>query len=215
MGGGEGKVEYMDREFDKNNYCSICSQLAFDDSIKEIADFKDGILDKDDFYNYLSTHERTSKAVNYSEYFFGTNDINEIKRQTSEKNGGVGGTFGKMDLNKQFYVMMGITSGVNFWRTTITYLATSVVFVGGTLVVVSGAGLIAIPTAAVCQTFVWGAAAAGAVAGMPIQNAINPSISAVVVKGDGVENSFMAPTIIEANYEYLKALECENINTLA
>ena len=51
---GEGKVDYLQNKFLKENYCSICTQLAFDDSFKEIPDFDSGEINKDEFYDYLA-----------------------------------------------------------------------------------------------------------------------------------------------------------------
>ena len=48
-----------------------------------------------------------------------------------------------------------------------------------------------------------------------VSDLINPEIGGIIVEGDGVDNNFLAPTIIEANSDKFKALNCEDILTLA
>src|SRR4030043_1597502 len=50
---GEGKLNYVGEDLLSGNlYCSICSQLAFDNSLNDI--FSNGEIDKKNLYDYLS-----------------------------------------------------------------------------------------------------------------------------------------------------------------
>ena len=42
---------------------------------------------------------------------------------------------------------------------------------------------------------------------------VNPEIAALTVEGEGIDNKFMIPTIVEANSDRFKALDCEDILT--
>jgi hypothetical protein len=221
---GEGKLDYVGKDLTHNNYCSICSQVAFDGSLASISDFRDGNISKDDFYSYLSTHKTSGADITYSEYFFGTNNLSELKKMVSEQNNGVGGTFGKITLNKQYYVMMGITSNINNlgWilrgGAAVAIVATGVVVaVVAAPVIAGGAGAAAIG-GTMSQLVIAGGLATGASVGAgvaKISNFISPEISAIVVNGNGIDNKFMAPTIIEVNQDMFKALKCENVKTLS
>ena len=197
---GEGKVDYIGKDFFfKDNYCSICYQVAFDDSTKSIEGIGENIS-KDEFYNYLSLTPVPDKEVNYSEYFFGTNDLVSLKSEIT-KNQSVQATFGIINLDKQQFVLMGITSEVTGrgWK----------------IVAAVGVSIIGFWVPPVWAT--WAGIIGGAViigvgevgAGKDVE------IGAIIVDGDGVKNSFMAPTIQEANSETLKKLNCYDVITSA
>lgn len=197
---GEGKVDYVGKDFfTKDNYCSICSQIGFDDSIKEIQGIGEEIS-KDDLYRYLSNTTMPDKGVTYSQYFFGTSDIEQLKRAALQGQNGtsvVAGTFGTIDLDKQHFVLVGITSEVTGrgWKIAVG----SVVAVVGFFI--PGPG------------WTWTGAILGAlVVGVgEVTQGIEPEISAIIVDGNGVKNSFMAPTIQEANSNSLKKLNCYDV----
>jgi len=199
---GEGKLEYVGKDFFfKDNYCSICAQMAFDNSVvANIKDFSKAELNKDDFYNYLAKTKINGKEITYSEYIFGTNNLDKLKQELS-KNQSKDVTFGKLDLNKSQYVVMGITSEVTGrgWKIA----AASVAGVAGFFL--PGLG------------WTWAGAIAGAViisTGEYGANA-NPEILSITVEGNGVKNNFMAPVIIDVNSEKFKLLNCENVETLS
>ncbi|MCX6750370.1 MAG: hypothetical protein NTZ83_02850 [Candidatus Pacearchaeota archaeon] len=199
---GEGKVDYVGKDFfKKDNYCSICSQIGFDDSIKEI----DGIgevISKDELYTYLSKTPMEPGGINYAEYFFRTNDINRLRAQTVKGEDGteiVAGTFGTIDLNKQHFVLVGITSEIagRGWR------------------VVAGIGIVAAGFFAPPLWATWAGGIIGLLVGGAgeVAQGIEPEIAAIIVEGDGIENNFMAPTIQEANANSLKKLNCYDVIT--
>ncbi len=199
---GGGNINYVGKDLTKKNYCSICSQVLLDNSLNKIDGVKDGKISKDELYNYLSKTKMSDGKNTYAEYLFGTNNIEQLKQASLSKGGP--GTFGSIDIGneKQFFVVMGITSEVS---TTSWWVAAAV----GT-----GLGIIAI------TPFGWVGAGIGiavtsiaaGVAGSEISQRVNPEISAIVIKGKGVDNNFMSPTVIE-NSERFKALNCQEILT--
>ena len=199
---GEGKVEYVGKDFTKNNYCSICSQIYFDDSLENLEGIEDKKISKDELYNYLAENNY-SKDQTYSQYLLGTNDLSQFKSQ---------GSFGNIEIGKQYFNVMGITSGVgNPWTASLGAGAAAYTAIGifKTFIVsatTSGppgwvAGLIVVGTAAIT---------AGA---LEISDLIEPEIGAIVVDGRGIDNKFMIPTLQEADSDKFKALNCEEILT--
>jgi len=199
---GEGKVDYVGDKLKENNYCSICSQVAFDDSIKKIIEFNSGKINQDKFYDYLAKTSVSEGSVNYAEYFFGTNDIVALKADVlNNKNNSKGiDTFGTINLDEHYFVMMGITSEIgNTYKligigVIVLAFLTPVGWVGGAIIAGTGAGAIFV--------------------GDDIASLFEPKIAAVMVEGDGVKNGFMAPTIIEARAEAFDLLNCRDIVSL-
>ncbi len=201
---GEGKIDYVGKDFfTKDNYCSICSQVGFDNSVKEIEGVGDE-LSKDKLHAYLAKTKMPDEEINYAEYFFGTNDVEMLKRVKLKGEDGteiVAGTFGTIDLDKQHFVMMGITSEVSGlgWK------------------IAAGVGLTVIGWWAPPVWATWAGLISGALvvgAGM-VGEGVSPEITAITVEGDGIKNNFMAPTIQEANSNTLKKLDCYDILTSA
>jgi hypothetical protein len=195
---GEGKIDYVGKDFfTKDNYCSICYQIGFDESLKEIKGIGEEIS-KDDLFEYLSKKQMPDKEITYTEYFFGTNDIQRLKSEISQDKG-VQATFGTINLDKQHFILVGITSEVSgrVWK------------------IVAAVGLTAVGWWAPTTWATW----AGVIGGVVIFGAgeygagQDVEIGAVTVQGDGVKNTFMAPTIQEANSQSLKKLNCYEILT--
>jgi hypothetical protein len=192
---GEGKVDYIGKDFFiKDNYCSICSQIGFDDSLKQI----DGIgnsINEDEFYNYLAVTPAPDKGMNYAQYLFGTNDIQSLKNQKlTDANGKeiTAETFGTIDLNKKYFVIMGITSEIagKAWKVAAGIGVTAVGFF------IPGAG--------------W--TLGGSILGTLIFE-FGDEVAGIIVPGNGIKNNFMAPTIQEANSESLSKLNCYEVIT--
>lgn len=200
---GEGKIDYLNDKALRKNYCSICNQLAFDDSIKQIPEFNSGKLSKDELYDYLAKTPLSQGKETYAEYFFGTSDLKGIKNDVlnNANNTKQIGTFGEIDLTKSQFVLMGIVSEPGkFYKiagTSLVVLAllTPLGWVGGAIIIGTGIGV--------------------ATYGGEIAEIYNPKILAITVKGDGVDNAFISPTIIEANSDEFNLLQCKDIMTLA
>ncbi len=103
---GEGKINYIGTEFFSNLYCSICSQIAFDDSMTKI--FDDGQIDQKNLYEYLSNTKIPDEDTTYLNYISGIQDVQSIEDSLTS------GTaeFEKINFEKQYYVIMGIFSDV-------------------------------------------------------------------------------------------------------
>jgi hypothetical protein len=101
---GEGKIDYVGKDTFPGLYCSLCSQIAFDDSVQKI--FNANEFDKRNLYEYMANNEISNEET-YSKYLYGTNDLSEIS-------GGL--DFGKVFLDKQYYAMMGIVSEIGAFQ---------------------------------------------------------------------------------------------------
>ena len=195
---GERKVDYSsESDVLKNNYCSICSQIYFDDSLRNIEDIKEGNISKDGLFNYMAHTKISGKDYSYMEYMAGTNDLNNLKQQALEDADLDGeGTFGQIEIGKQYFVVTGITSNI-----------------GKAWVVAMVLG--AIP-ATIALGWIAGAVVIGGAIVVGVTDVDNylvpePEILSLTVKGDGVDNKFMLPTIVEANSERFEALNCEDV----
>jgi hypothetical protein len=192
---GEGGIDYVGKEWiNKNLYCSICSQIAFDNSVIDVFGFE--TVDKKEYYNYLALTEMSDKGLTYLEYLNAVSDMSEIHQ----------GEFGEIDLNSQYYVMMGIKSEISAWRNVI---------IGAAGVGVLAAVIVAAPISG------------PALALFSVKGVIITGIGAGVGAGAGAYvgtlgegdsgNEFLLPTLIEVNSEIFKSLDeaCDEIVTLA
>ncbi len=187
---GEGKINYVGEDWFENLYCSICSQIAFDDSLTDL--FGAGTIDKGDFYGYLASNNISGRDQTYLEYLQGIEEAREIENSLAENNA----NFGSFNLNKQQYVMIGIYSEVGVWK-----WVTGLAVVGGIIAAPFTGGLSTIPTAIIIA----GAGGAGGAGGYFLGTA---------VKGES-GHEYISPSLIEVNSEEFKNMECGSIATLA
>ena len=200
---GEGKVDYVGTDFTKNNYCSICSQIYFDDSLENLEGVKDKKISKDELYDYLTNNEY-SKDQTYSQYLFGTNNFGALKQEALQEQGV--GTFGKIEIEKQFFVVMVITNEVG----TIPWVLTAAAgTVAGIVIALNPIGWVATGVTIVATSIV------GSSVGAAYAEGVEPEIDAIVMEGNGISNNFMRPTIIEADSNKFEVLNCEDILTYA
>lgn len=106
---GEGKINYIGEGIHENLYCSICTQVAFDNSVGEI--FTEGIIYEELLYAHMEYSNVSNLDKSYLEYLYNSNNFNDIKQNLESS----GAQFGTIDLNNQHYVMMGITNDANAW----------------------------------------------------------------------------------------------------
>jgi len=179
---GQGNINYVGKAyFFRENYCSICSQIYFDNSLEDIEGIEDKKISKDGLYDYLAENE-ISEDETYLQYIFGTNDLNRIKEV---------GTFGEIEIGKQYFNVMGITDEIGWGGYVI----------GGTVVI---AGFF------VGYTWVGLGIAAITITASEVGELIEPEIGALVIEGES-GNQFMAPTITEADSNKFKALNCKEL----
>ena len=123
---GEGRINYVGSDALPTLYCSICSQIAFDDSVSNRIFLGAQEFDKREFYNYMATHTYSGSQT-YLQYLLGTNDLNRI----------YSGDFGNVSLQSQHYSLVGAWSETSGW----TWAGIgAVAFVG--IAVTGGAGLV-------------------------------------------------------------------------
>jgi hypothetical protein len=185
---GEGKVDYVKNDMKSKLYCSICSQIEFDDSLEKI--FNGKTFDKREFYQYLSLKNISGQDQTYSEYLFGTKNIDSLIQSPSVSD------FGKVDLTSQYYILMGISSDVSKGGWAVA---------GGSVI----AGLLLTPiTGGYSLVSVVGFVA---VAGGASASAF---FLAPVVEGLS-GNEYVLPSLIKVNSNEFNDLNCEEIATLS
>ena len=185
---GEGKINYVGEDFVSDLYCSICSQIAFDDSIEK--KIGAGEFDKKEFYNYLANEKIPGKDITYFEYLY-----------KGKVGIAPGAKFEKINLKSQYYAMMGIKSHVS-GRGWIAGGASA-----GILAVGAAAGIFL--TAPLSVPAITAVIVVGGTAGGVAGNYV-----ATIVEGSS-GNEYLSPSIIEVNSEEFRALECYDITTLA
>ncbi len=192
---GEGKINYVSDTFFSEVYCSICSQIAFDDSVEEI--FNQNNFSEKELYDYMGNENMPKRQTTYVEYLYeGVKDFSKIHS----------GPFKEINFDKQYYVVMGITSDINMvgW-----------VFVGAGVLATATAVAIWAPVTipilgAISVKAVTGVSLVG---GAALSGGIGGHFVGTVVKGLS-GNDFLRPTILEANAEEFNSLKCHSINTL-
>jgi len=206
---GAGQIDYVQNDLKKNHYCSICSQILFDDSLNEIKDsegnpsFEEGKISKDELYNFLTIADYSSDdGQTYSQYLFGTNNLENLKKEFSQDED-VELSFGNIEIGKQYYDVMGIVSEISVWKLALVGAGLGVV-----VAVVAPVGLIG------GAIIVGSGGAVGGVIGDDVSELFQPEILGVIVEGDGIDNQFLAPTIIEVDAEKFEALNCKSVVSL-
>ena len=180
---GEGEINYVGKDFKKKLYCSICSQIAFDESVKKIFDNKNE-FDREKLYIHMANNKMSGSDKTYSEYLFDTNNLEEINSKNS---------FGTVSLDSNLYVLMGITSKI----TTLGWIGFGVAAAGVTALHFISAGT---------STVVIGVLAASTAGGFG-----GHYIASVIQGNSG--NDFLSPTLIEVNSQEYKNLNCDEITT--
>lgn len=191
---GEGKINYVGADLIPELYCSICAQIAFDDSLQEEI-FTDGKIEEEEFYEYLSENNVLGKDETYLEYLYETKNLASIKTLLADQ----GVDFGSLNLNNQQYVMMGITSDVS----KLTWIG----------VAAGAVATIAFLPFAPLAGGAWGASI-GALTLYGGSGAVAGTAAGFIVEGTS-GNHYLSPSIIEVNSEEFKGLGCKSITTLA
>ncbi len=191
---GRGKINYVENNILPNNlYCSICSQIAFDDSLKTDKFFINGFIDQEDFYeNYLAKTKISGEDMTYLEYLYGIRDYSGLESFLVSENIG----FDQINLDKHHYVLMGITAEVS----TLSYIAGGAVVVG-----------------AATLYFVGAPASIPATVGFVLLSAAGGTTGYFVgttLEGES-GNEFMPPILLEVDSDKFEKLECEDVKTLS
>ena len=184
---GEGKVNYAGEDLLEKNYCSICFQMVFDDSLSKIEEFKDGKIDKRNLQEYLSKTKIPSKKITYMEYLYGAN-----LNLTPSAN------FGSITLGKQYFTLIGIKSKTSQALWTAGGGAAGALGTGLLLTFFTAPVSIPLLTATVLVVGTAGGAEAGSYIG-------------TIVEGES-GNEFLT-TVIKADSDEFMALNCDEILT--
>ncbi len=200
---GEGEIDYIGDKALERNYCSVCSQILFDESLNEIEGVN-GKINKDALYDYMSKTE-IEEGQTYLDYLFGTSDVDSLKQevlQSSENDLGVG-TFGSIDVGEQAFVLMGIKSQIG---NTYKWIAVGIGVVSLPVIIFGStvAGVIILTGAVVTGT-----------QGGDIAMLFQPEIGGIIVEGKGIKNEFLAPTIVQVRQGVLDSFNCKEIVTLS
>ncbi|MFA5953659.1 MAG: hypothetical protein WC812_03635 [Candidatus Pacearchaeota archaeon] len=194
---GEGELNYIGKEAFPEMYCSFCAQVAFDDSVKGISGFESGEFDKENFYKYIAETKMNEKEITYSEYLYGTNNYNSFLNLENISSV----SFGKINLDKQYKVLIGVTSDVS----KLGYA------VGGAI----GGGIIA--TGIILAPFTGSAslwASFAIVGGASAATGTGAYFLAPVVQSTW-GGEMIPPSLIESPSEELNSIGCKNIETLS
>jgi hypothetical protein len=193
---GEGNAKFIDNEAIPKNYCSICSQISFDDSVKKDI-ISSGKIDKKLLYEYMAKTKIPEKKITYSEYLYKTNDLNLIFGEAIKQGAG----FGEIDISKTYYAFMVVPTKTNW----ITWAA------GGALVGVVG-------TIVIGSSIATGGAAVPfwvSVVGTTVGGIVGGSVATPIVQSI-FGTPVVPPTLIESPpSKEIEAYSCKDISTMS
>jgi hypothetical protein len=134
---GEGKVNYLGEELLPQLYCSLCSQVAFDDSMNQI--FPNNKIGQDAIYNYLAITNISGKDTTYLDYLTGLKNSQAIEETLKQNKS----AFGEINFDKHYSVTMGEFSKISVgqWVGAGIGIAILVVATGGAaipIVIIAG-----------------------------------------------------------------------------
>ncbi len=128
-----------------------------------------------------------SEVQTYSQYLYGTNKYDEVFPDLAN--------LGKVQLDKDYFVLMGIASSTSTW---------------------TWVGIGALATFVSVVSFGSGAPAAGAlVATVAAGGVVGGTILAPVARSSESGNKFLLPWLIEANSKNYDDLGCKNMVSLS
>ncbi len=185
---GEGKLNYLSKEYKPRLHCSICYQIGFDNSLKKEI-FPEGKIDRNEFYQYMAKTKISDKDYTYAEYLFEDFDFEDFSKQENKE----------IDLEEIYFIMMGSHSEVS----TLGWV------VGGSLVTATGV-VVGVLTGGVGLAVGWAAVKIAVVAGGAA--GYGSSLLIPLIEGKS-ENDFLPPFLVEANSEEFKALNCVDVET--
>ncbi len=211
---GEGRVNYVGDDLTRNNYCSICSQVVFDDSVKTIFDGKSEI-NRETLYTFLGDNNVSGSGDSYLKYLYGFEEVDLIKEHLV--NQGTDWGVINMESPNGYLITTGIKSEVG--KLNWVVVAGSVGAVG-TATVALALGIIAAVPSGGLSLVAAGAAITGvitsAVSGGVIGGALGAGVGGFVgftIDGASDEADFLASTIISP--EGFAGLDCEEVVTLS
>jgi len=207
---GEGKADYMGKGWNTDLYCSICSQVAFDDSLDNLfavnpsqvsrasagipENYSNFLINREDFYSYLSVTNVSGKDITYLDYFLGLQNSKLISDALKSNKS----NFGYIDIKKQHLIMMGEFNTV-----------------GPLQDIAIGAGKGALMALVLPIPLVGGPIAIGLITST-VYDPFHKTgyLLGTTVTGESGRN-YLTPAIVEANSVDYSNLNCANVNTLS
>ncbi len=237
---GEGKVNYIQKDVSGVNlYCGLCSEVVFDNSVYALTgNVQEPTIGKIELYQYLE-NKKYSEKQSYSQYMslqtskymqsllktnieLSSNDVGvttKLEIPQNELNNlkeGITNTIiinsveiPKIDLTKRYYVLTGVFNKIDVVGSSAiasgkgTFIGLGVAFAVITLATGGLGATVAYPT-----LLYLGAGAIGA----GVSVGLNSIMISNTMQGTG-GNTFMVPTIIEADSDKMSALKCSRITT--
>ena len=204
---GEGAINYVGEEKVPDFYCSICNQIYFDESVKQIFNGSSSFSQKE-IYDYIVSHKIPGKNMGYDEYLYGLDFSNSTQILTLFKSEDVDSfEFMDVDLDKTHLILMGMTSEVS----TLGWILTGAAFAAA----VAAAVVATIATAGSASPVI--IAAVGALLTSSkvillsaIGGAVFGGITSTTISG----LEYLRPIIIEKDSEYFGAIKCDHVVTL-
>lgn len=207
---GEGKLNYIGDKYSSDLYCSICSQIAFDNSMDNLfainpspvarasagipETYSNSLINKENFYDYLSNNNVSGKDISYLNYFLGLQNSKQISDVLQNNNS----NYGYIDIKKQYLLVMGEFSRVGTLQS---------IWLG----VQKGAELfVAIPFTAYGSPW----AINIVLSAIPGEKNFKGYMVGTIITGESGQY-YLSPTLIEANSEDYNKLQCADIKTLA
>jgi hypothetical protein len=189
---GEGEINYVGKDTIPEFYCSICSQIAFDDSIygEEGRIFEEGEFEKREFYRYLF-EEEFSDGETYSQYLYGTSSFESFEGFLTSNDL----EFGIVDLTNQYYVLTGMTGEIN------SIVGAGIGAISATIFTVATGGIGALGSIGALVA-IGGVGAAGGFFLTPVVESV-------------FGYKYIPPVLLEVNSEEFESLDCKSITTLS
>jgi len=209
---GEGKMDYIGNAkatptgFQSDLYCSICSQIAFDNSLYSLfainpsavsranlgvpTTASNSLISREKFYDYLAKTNMSGKQTTYLNYFLGISDSKSISNVLKNNKT----NFGYMDLEKWQIVTMAEFSRITFLQDISTGIWKGILLA------------ITLPTAPDIAVDL----IISVIPGKPFAG----YLVGTIIQGES-GHAYITPTIIEANSEDYSKLRCGDIKTLA
>ena len=189
---GEGKLEYLEKDALPGLYCSICSQIKFDQSVKEIFDGKSDFNERE-FYDFMCKNKLDSQSgPTYCEYMYNTNDLGEINQAQ----------FDQIYLDDEYFALMGMSSDVS--KLEWGLIGAGAVAAGVVITALTGGiaayGIVTIVASGAIGTGVGGAAG---------------SFILAPIKSFGLDQMIVLPTLIDVDKDEFKDLGCKDITTFS
>jgi hypothetical protein len=206
---GEGRVDYIGDKFSYDLYCSVCSQVVFDNSLEKIFPKttirSEGIAgqsanetvlywktNKSDFYEYLDHVNVSGKGITYLDYFLDVRDAKLLTDVLKSNNA----EFGTINLESRYLVTMGEFSRIGDFQNILKGI---------------GKGFLLF---AVAPIPIVGGPLSWTIVASTLPGAGTHYLVGTLITGES-GHEYLTPALIEASSEDYNKFKCGDITTLA